>query len=314
MTQQDKLVVGVSSSALFDMTDSDRVYTEQGVAAYAEYQINHENEILLPGEAYDLVKKLLDINHQNPDAVDVILLSRNSADTGLRVFNSIAHYGLQISRAAFCSGDSPHRYAKPYGCHLFLSTDRNDVELALRDDMAAALILPSQKSIRSEGDQQVRIAFDGDAVVFSDESEKIFKQNGLQAFVEHEKSKADEPLQAGPFAKFLRALHNLQKAFPANQSPVRTALVTARSAPAHERVIRTLRHWGVRIDEAVFLGGMAKGEFLKAFNADIFFDDQQQHCESASQHVATGHVPHGIANLSNSDTASIESDKIVSLD
>ncbi len=295
MSKSGKLVIGITSSALFDMHDSNEVYLKHGVKAYAQYQISRESEVLQPGEAFGLVKKLLELNKCHADSVEVILLSRNSADTGLRVFQSIEHYGLQISRAAFCSGQSPYHYAKPYGCHLLLSTNAEDVERALANQMAAAMVMPSAaKNGASAG--QVRIAFDGDAVVFSDESEKIYKQQGLDAFVAHEKSQACRPMKDGPFKDFLLALHRLQKHYTPENCPIRTALVTARSAPAHERVIRTLRSWDIRIDEAVFLGGMNKGEFLRVFAADIFFDDQHCHCESARAYVATGHVPHGVAN------------------
>ena len=291
-----KLVIAISSRALFDMSDSHEVYEREGLEAYSRYQIAHENDVLAPGDAFNIVKKLLRLNQllEGEPRVEVILLSRNSADTGLRVFNSIEHYGLTISRAAFCGGESPYRYVSAFGCHLFLSTDADDVRSALNSGIAAAtLIASSQKS--AHGDQ-LRFAFDGDAVLFSDESERVFKQQGLEAFTEKEKAEAHKPLMGGPFKQFLAALQGLQKEFGEDASPIRTALVTARSAPAHERVIRTLRDWDIRIDESLFLGGLEKGAFLKAYGADVFFDDQETHCESARSHVATGHVPHGIAN------------------
>ena len=291
-----KLVIAISSTALFDMRESHEIYESQGVAAYAKYQREHEDDILEPGEAFPLVTKLLRINEKlgGEPRVEVILLSRNSADTGLRVFNSIAHHGLNITRAAFSGGNSPYRYVSAFACHLFLSTNAQDVRSALDSGMAAATLLPSQKSI-SESDE-LRFAFDGDAVLFSDASERIFKERGLDAFTANEKAEARMPLDAGPFKKFLQTLHSLQAEFPIDECPIRTALVTARAAPAHERVVRTLREWGIRIDESLFLGGLSKGDFLKSFGADVFFDDQQDHCSSASQHVATGHVPHGVAN------------------
>lgn len=296
----DKLVIAISSRALFDLTDSDRVFREQGLAAFQQYQIEHEDKPLAQGEAYPLVQKLLRLNEQlGEPRVDVILLSRNSADTGLRVFNSIQHYGLPILRAAFCGGQSPYRYVAAFGCHLFLSTDPEDVRSALDQGVAAATLLPSPRS-GGTSSEQLRIAFDGDAVLFSDEAERIYKSRGLEAFAESERAAAKRPLSGGPFKAFLLALHKLQAEFPSGEglpeSPIRTALVTARSAPAHERVIRTLRAWNIRIDEALFLGGMSKGEFLRAFEADVFFDDQLGHCDSAVRHVATGHVPHGVAN------------------
>ena len=293
-----KLVIAISSTALFDMRDSHEIYEKQGVAAYADYQRQHEDVILEPGEAFPLASKLLRINEKlgGEPRVEIILLSRNSADTGLRVFNSIAHHDLNITRAAFSGGDSPYRYVSAFACDLFLSTNANDVRSALQNGMAAATLLPSQGG--SNSSDELRLAFDGDAVLFSDDSERIFKEQGLDAFTENEKKSAHTPLDAGAFKGFLQALQGLQAEFPSELCPIRTALVTARAAPAHERVVRTLREWNVRIDESLFLGGLSKGEFLKSFGADVFFDDQQVHCSSAAEHVATGHVPHGVANES----------------
>ncbi len=296
-TMINKLIIAISSRALFNLDASHQIFVTEGLDAYQRYQIEHEDEMLEPGDAFPLVKKLLRINETLPGEprVEVLLLSRNSADTGLRVFNSIEHYGLNITRAAFTGGESPYRYVSAFGSHLFLSTDAQDVRRALENGVAAATLMPS--SIADHESDQIRFAFDGDAVLFSDASEQIFKSQGLEAFTQSEKAAARRPLDGGPFKAFLSALHSLQSEFPQEQSPIRTALVTARSAPAHERVIRTLRAWNVRIDESLFLGGWDKGAFLKAYGADVFFDDQQQHCVSASQHVATGHVPHGVANL-----------------
>ncbi|MDT8310610.1 MAG: 5'-nucleotidase [Methylophaga sp.] len=291
------LVVAISSRALFDLDESHQIYEQQGTEAYCQYQIAHEDVPLQPGGAFNLVRKLLSLNDNNPKTprVEIILLSRNSTDTGLRIFNSIQHHALQISRAVFTSGSSPYRYVAPFNASLFLSTSPEDVRMALNAGIAAATIFPSNVGNNSEF-EELRIAFDGDAVLFSDESERIFKERGLEAFTQNEQKTAREPLSGGPFKDFLLALNCIQTEYPENPAPIRTALVTARSAPAHERVIRTLREWGIRIDEAIFLGGMEKGPFLKSFGADIFFDDQEQHCESAKAHVPTGHVPHGIAN------------------
>jgi 5'-nucleotidase len=294
---EKKLIIAISSRALFNLDASHKVYMEQGLEAYARYQIDREDEVLEPGEAFPLVNKLLRINERlgGEPRVEVILLSRNSADTGLRIFNSIQHYGLNITRAAFSGGESPYRYVSAFGSHLFLSTDAQDVRWALNNGVAAATLMPSASS-HEDKDAPLRFAFDGDAVLFSDESEQIYKKQGLDAFTQNEIAAAKQPLSGGPFKSFLAALHSLQQEFPLRDSPIRTALVTARSAPAHERVIRTLRAWEIRIDESLFLGGRDKGAFLKAYGADVFFDDQQNHCQSASQHVATGHVPHGVAN------------------
>lgn len=291
----NKLVIAISSRALFRLELSHRVYEEEGLEAYQRYQIAHEDEILEPGNAFPLVKKLLALNDKlGEQRVEVILLSRNSADTGLRVFHSIDAHDLAISRAAFCGGESPWRYIDAFGCHLFLSAESSDVRQALDKGIAAATFLPSRTSV--DDPEQLRFAFDGDAVLFSDEAERVYQQSGLDEFARHERESARRPLSGGPFKDFLGALHALQREFPREQCPIRTALVTARGAPAHERVVRTLREWDIRIDESLFLGGMEKGRFLLAYGADVFFDDQRGHCDSASEHVATGHVPHGVAN------------------
>lgn len=293
-----KLVVAISSRALFDLEESNRVFEQEGVDAYYTYQRDREDEVLEPGMAFPLVKKLLALNTREParPRVEVILLSRNSADTGLRIMNSIEHYKLEITRAAFTGGQSTYSYVPAFDADLFLSANPEDVRKALDDGHAAATILPSNIGRNLSESSQLRIAFDGDAVIFSDEAERVYKQAGLDRFHASEVSAARNPLMGGPFKNFLAALHRIQAEYPTEDSPIRTALVTARSAPAHERVVRTLRAWDIRIDEALFLGGLSKGNFLKAFGADIFFDDQRGHCDSARLHVATGHVPFGIAN------------------
>jgi 5'-nucleotidase len=298
MTDGQVLVIGISSRALFDLGESHRVFQEKGLLAYGNYQTAREEEFLRPGVAFPLVKKLLALNEDEVKhpGVEVILLSRNSADTGLRIFNTIEHYGLKIERAAFTNGESPYRYMSAYGADLLLSTNSDDVRKALEAGYAAATILPGSSSGQDKG--QLRIAFDGDAVIFSDEAERIYQEQGLEAFADSEKAAANQPLSGGPFKPVLEALHKIQSAYPIEDNPIRTALVTARSAPAHKRVVLTLREWGIRIDEALFLGGRPKGEFLKAFGADIFFDDHQAHIESAKAHVTSAHVPSGVVNES----------------
>ena len=294
------LTVAVSSRALFDLDESDAVYREQGLEAYRRYQIVHEDETLTPGEGFAFVTKLLAINEElGRRRVDVILLSRNSADTGLRVFNSIHAHELDIVRAAFSSGASPYRYARAFGCNLFLSTEAGDVQQALASGMAAATLLargPANAARRDARRGTLKIAFDGDAVLFSDSADRIFRDEGLEAFASAEAAAADEPLDGGPFKPFLEGLHRLQQEFEGRDCPIRTALVTARGAPAHKRVIKTLRAWDIRLDESLFLGGLDKGEFLRAYEADVFFDDQAGNCDAAGEHVATGHVPHGVRN------------------
>jgi 5'-nucleotidase len=291
-----RLVVAISSRALFDLDESHRVFEDRGIAEYSKYQAEREAEFLRPGVAFPLVKKLLALNEDAVEhpGVEIILMSRNSSDTGLRIFNTIEHFGLNIERAVFTSGESRSRYMASFGVHLFLSSHAADVRRTLEAGYAAAMILPGVADRPDSG--QLRIAFDGDAVIFSDEAERVYQEAGLEAFSRSEKQAAETPLTGGPFKPVLQALHQIQSAYPANDNPIRTALVTARSAPAHKRVILTLRAWGIRIDEALFLGGKPKGPFLEAFGADIFFDDQQVHCASARKRVATGHVPHGVAN------------------
>lgn len=307
-TESSPLTVAISSRTLFDLAESNEVYEREGLEAYRRYQIAQEDRVLEQGEAFDFVKKLLNINILlGKHRVEVILLSRNSADTGLRIFNSIKAYELDITRAAFCGGASPYRYIRAFGCTLFLSTRADDVGHALEHGVAAATLLggasATQRSSREaerdhdeRGVNELRLAFDGDSVVFSDEAEQVYQSRGLDAFASSEAAAASRPLEGGPFKAFLGALHALQREFSEQDCPIRTALVTARSAPAHERVIRTLRAWDIRLDESLFLGGMDKTEFLRAFGADVFFDDQSGHCERASPHVTAGHVPHGIVN------------------
>ena len=294
--REGMLVIGISSRALFDLGRSHAIFESRGLQAYSDYQIEREESFLKPGVAFPLVRKLLALNEDDVDhpGVEVILLSRNNADTGLRIFNTIEHYGLKIERAAFTGGDSPYKYMEAYGADLLLSTNANDVRKALKRGYAAATILPGSASDHDSG--QLRIAFDGDAVLFGDEAERVFQESGLEAFSDSEKQAAGQPLSGGPFKPVLEALHKIQSAYPIEDNPIRTALVTARSAPAHKRVVLTLREWGIRIDEALFLGGRSKGDFLKTFGADIFFDDQQVHIESAKAHVASAHVPAGVSN------------------
>ena len=288
-----RLVVAISSRALFDLDESHKIFKEKGVEAYAKHQQENEDVVLKPGVGFTLVKKLLALN-TTKTPIDVILLSRNSADTGLRIFNSIEHYDLNIAKAAFTRGESTHTYLNEFEADLFLSSHYQDVQKALASGFAAASIVGS--GAKDVHDTQLRIAFDGDAVLFSDEAEKIFQEKGLDAFSASEKESADIELKSGPFKCFLKSLHNIQSSFPEQDNPIRTALVTARGAPAHKRVIKTLRAWNIRIDESFFLDGLDKGVFLKKFGADIFFDDQHKHCQSAAESVSAGHVPHGVTN------------------
>lgn len=330
-----KMVIGVSSRALFDLTVENEIFETQGLEAYCSYQVAHEQDILKPGPGFNLIKSLLKLNEYSKERnlVEVIIMSRNSPDTSLRVFNAIAHYGLDITRSVLVSGASLAPYLTAFHTDLFLSAYEDDVQSAIDSGIAAGIIcteskvhdisaqLHGQPTREDQGNGQgeipersaparvipmqvraypaardekcqIRIAFDGDAVLFTDESEMIFKEKGLSAFEENEKAHAREPLAEGPFAQFLKKLSDLQRELGTQDCPIRTALVTSRSAPAHERVIRTMRAWNVRVDEAFFLGGLEKRDVLKAFGAQIFFDDQSVHTINAAQSVPAARVPY----------------------
>lgn len=290
----DKLVIGVSSRALFDLESENIIFEQDGLEAYSQYQIEHEKEILKPGTAFPLIKALQMLNADDKYLTEIIVMSKNSADTSLRVFNSIEHYGLNISRAALVGGGSLAPYLGAFKTDLFLSASEEDVQEAINANIAAGIICDHSKLPIDPKEKigQIKIAFDGDAVIFSDESERIYQEKGLAAFSEYEQKNAQNPLPEGPFAKFLKTLSIIQQKFPEGEVPIRTALVTARNAPAHERVVRTLRAWNVRIDEVFFLGGIEKSQVLKAFGANIFFDDQQIHTEKAAKLVPAARVPY----------------------
>lgn len=289
------LVIGISSRALFDLEKENEIYEKEGLAAYEKYQIEHENDILAKGSAFQLVKAFLQLNKlQEQRLVEVIVMSRNSPDTSLRIFNSIEDYELDITRAALSGGAPIAPYLHAFKTDLFLSAYGPDVQQAIDNNIAAGMILAggahggTKKKV-----EQIKIAFDGDAVLFGADSERIYQQRGLDAFAEHERAKADIPMQKGPFANFLMTIAHIQSKFSGSgSSPIRTALVTSRNAPAHERAVKTLREWGVRIDEAFFLGGVSKKEVLSAYGAHIFFDDQYTHAEPASSVVPSAVVPY----------------------
>ena len=290
---KNPLVIGISSRALFDLEAENRIFEEQGVSAYEEYQVRHEKDLLPKGSAFTLVEAFLGLNSLDENRlVEVIVMSRNSPNTSLRIFNSIDHYGLDITRAALSGGAPIAPYLKAFETDLFLSAHRADVQQAIDSGIAAGRILAGSLPDSIPTDQ-IRIAFDGDAVLFSADSEWIYQHRGLDAFSEHERSKADIPMEEGPFARFLKTIAHIQSRFRDRESsPIRTALVTSRSAPAHERAIKTLRQWGVRVDEAFFLGGVSKREVLSAFGAHIFFDDQLSHAQPASDLVPSAVVPY----------------------
>jgi 5'-nucleotidase len=331
-----KLVVAISSRALFDFEEENQVFEQGDDHAYMQLQLARLDCPAKPGVAFSLVKKLLTFNHAPHDArgangaaagpaatplpdasathqpapaaadrannqpVEVVILSRNDPVSGLRVMRSAAHYQLPIFRCSFTRGESPWRYLKPLRANLFLSTHLRDVRAALQTGVPAAQVYPHSARASDAHPHEVRIAFDGDAVLFSDEAERVYQAQGLEAFQQHEKDKAQQPLLAGPFKPLLAALQRLRQASTPNMR-IRTALITARSAPAHERAIRTLMNWRIEVDEAMFLGGLSKGEFLREFEPDFFFDDQTGHVRAAAQHVPAGHVVSGVTNGSDRD-------------
>lgn len=289
----DYLVIAVSSRALFELELENRIFETDGLPAYRRYQLEHQDELLQPGVAFGLVRKILALNQRNElsRTVEVVIVSRNNVECALRISNSLEHYQLPVTRSAWTSGTPLSRYLDAFGVDLFLSADAVDVQAAINSGIAAARILPDVlQQVRSDS-PEIRIAFDGDAVLFSDESERIYQEQGLDAFLEHEKANARRTLPDGPFARLFRNLAQVQAGFPGESQPIRTALVTARSSPAHERVIRTFAAWDVRIDEAFFLGGMSKQAIIAAFAPDLYFDDQDVHCTATSGVAPTGQVP-----------------------
>ena len=294
-TLEGQLVVAISSRALFDFEEENHIFEAGDDRAYMQLQLLRVDEPARPGVAFSLVNKLLAFNQDGRPRVEVVILSRNDPVSGMRVFRSARHYGLAVQRGVFTRGQPPWRYLRPLAANLFLSTNEADVRQALNAGVPAARVYPESARASAAHPDEVRIAFDGDAVLFSDEAERVFQAQGLDAFQSYERERAAMPLAPGPFKPLLEALHRLQRA-PAAEMRLRTALVTARSAPAHERAIRTLMQWQIDVDEAMFLGGLPKGIFLREFEPDFFFDDQTGHIENAALHVPAGHVASGISN------------------
>jgi len=295
-TVEGKLVVAISSRALFDFEEENRVFEAEGEPAYVALQFGRLDVPAREGVAFPLVQKLLAFNTADAQRVEVVVLSKNDPVSGLRVFRSAQRAGLALERGVFTRGRSPWQYLDALRANLFLSANESDVLAALQSKCPAARVYPESAQAASRHAAELRIAFDGDAVLFSDEAEQVYQRDGLAAFARHEVANALQPLPPGPFKPLLEALHRLQSD---RNAPVkiRTALVTARSAPAHERAVRTLMEWNIGVDEAMFLGGLDKGAFLKAFEPDFFFDDQRGHVDSARAYVAAGHVPFGVANI-----------------
>lgn len=300
------LVVGISATALFDLTEADKVFRakfaedkETAVQEYRAYMLAHEHENLADGTGMPLVKALLQLNNHRKAGeaplVEVVVMSRNSPETGVQVFKNIRLRKLEISRHAFTGGESVVPYLEAYDVDLFLTTNIRDAQRVIDGGQCAAAILkdpPGDMAAIPEG--QVRIAFDGDAVLFDESSEIVYKAEGLPGFHKQEDELQDTPMPNGPYAILLEKLSRLQKRLPfgVEFSPVHMAIVTARNAPAEMRVIKTLRHWGVYVNEIFFLGGLEKAKVLKAFRPHIFFDDQDLHLDTAAKHVPSGKVPY----------------------
>ncbi len=306
---EQKFVVAVASSALFDLNESDRVFRDLGEQAYRHYQREHENDVLPPGVAFPLIKRLLRINGPKAEdrLVEVVLLSRNDPDTGLRVFKAIQHYDLPITRAVFTAGRNPHLYMDSFGATLFLSGNDEDVRAAIAQGFPAGCVYPTSY-IDDEEDRELRIAFDFDGIIADDSAERVYQEGKLDSFLAHEVQKKEEPLSAGPLFRFLQGISRLQaldraklQREPAAVPTIRVAIATARSAPAHERVVATLRSLDIRIDEAFFLGGIEKGRVLRIFKPHIFFDDQVGHIEGVAEFAPSVHVPFGVTNITRSD-------------
>lgn len=308
-------IITVSARALFDLEESNQVFEKEGIDAFQQYQSDRANEVLQPGPLFSLVKKLLAFNEIKPPEVrpfEVVLLSRNSTDTSVRVLNSIEHYKLPLIRAVFTGGEPVTNYLEAFGASLFLSSNPKEVARAINEFGIAAATVTGGKSQADQGyEGQIRIAFDGDSVLFSDEAERIYGEGGLEAFQRHEHENAHIPLEPGPFRNVLEAIHLIQQAYPKNKCPVRTALITARSFPAHLRANNTLTSWGVNLDEGMYLGGRNKAPFLKAFKADLFFDDSQANIDQAMDVTVSAHVPWGVRNKPSATPQRFSGDDVV---
>ena len=301
---EDKLVVGISTNALFDLTKEDEIFKTKGVESYKKYQIDNRDKIIEKGIAYSFTRRLLNINKKFPNEkpIEVVLLSKNSPETGLRVFNSIKKYGLDISRAAFTSGKSPFKYIPSFNIALFLSTDKDDVKLAIEKNYPAGLILNTNVN-DEEDDDELRIAFDFDGVLADDEAEEVYQKDGIEAFQKSEIYNSDKPLNPGLMLDFFKKLSLFQrleeeevKKDKKYKKIIRTGIITARNAPAHERAIKTLESWNVNVDEMFFLGGIEKKRILNSFKPHLFIDDQINHLDKTINNIPLVHIPFGIIN------------------
>ena len=302
---KNRLVIGLASSALFNLEASDSVFKQKGEEAYRKFQHKHQKDPLEKGVAFPFIKRLLSLNELNPEdpPVEVVLLSRNDPDTGMRVMHSIEHYGLKMTRALFLQGKAPHDYIPALDISLFLSANEKDVKEAIDAGYPAGQVLDST-IIDEDADKELRIAFDFDGVIADDASESVYQSEDIKAFHSHEKENASTPHNEGPLLAFLKKVSHIQQLEVArgeadeNYKPIlRISIVTARSAPSHERVINTMRSWGIMVNEAFFLGGIEKSKVLEILKPHIFFDDQKLHLEGASEILPSVHIPFGITNI-----------------
>ncbi len=302
---EKRLVIGLASSALFNLDESDRVFQEMGEDAYRNYQREHQHDVLEKGVAFPFIKRLLTLNELNPQdpPVEVVLLSRNDPDTGMRVMHSIEHYGLNMTRALFLQGREPYKYIEALNISLFLSANEQDVKEAINAGYSAGQVLESNIN-DDDTDEELRIAFDFDGVIADDQAETVYQQENLDAFHKHEKENAAVTHNEGPLLTFLRKVAHIQQLELAKKEQdssyrpkLRVSIVTARSAPSHERVINTMRSWNIIVNEAYFLGGIEKKKVLEVLNPHIFFDDQKLHLEKSSDILPSVHIPFGVTNI-----------------
>lgn len=302
---EKKLVVGISSNALFDLKKEDDIFKKEGLNAYRNYQIKNRTVVLNKGVAFPFIKRFLHINdiYSKEKPVEVVLLSKNSPETGVRIYNSIKYYGLDITRAAFMSGESPYEYIPAFNISLFLATDNNDVELAVKANFAAGRVIRT-KVVDDKQIKELRVAFDFDGVIADDEAEKVYKEGGIEKYYEYETKHSQDPLNPGPLADFFKKISFFQKLEskkfekdPNYEKILKTAIITARNAPAHERAINTLKKWGVTVDEMFLLGGVEKKRILDIMKPHLYFDDQLVHLDESIQNIPLVHIPFGIANI-----------------
>jgi len=299
-----RFVIAVSSRALFDLSRENHVFETAGQQEYDKMQREQIDSPATPGSGFRLVRSMLGLNDYLPPdrGIETVLLSRNSVQAGKRIVRSLRHHKLAVSRSAFTTGESVVPYLGCYSVDLFLSANPEDVAAAAGSGVPAALVMGNPYKHPREPKREIRIAFDGDSVLFGSESEAIYQSDGMDAFHKNEYRLKDTPMTKGPMARLLFSLRYLQRILPSGAPAIRVAIVTARNGPADERVMTTLDSWGVEVDQMFFLGGMDKWPVLREFNPDIFFDDQLNHCSLASGYIPSAQVPSNLFTLFGSES------------